>query len=91
VAGFALLSALGWPVLLIYGFIRGLGGIPHTLLLEIVGALIGRFYFRKKFGTENLLKMMPILLAGYFTGVGLISMATIAMNLIQQAVSGAPF
>lgn len=91
VAGFAIISAVGWPVLLIYGFIRGLGGIPHILLLEIVGALVGRFYLRKKFGTENLLKMMPILLAGYFTGVGLVSMATIAMNLIQQAVSGAPF
>ena len=91
VAGFVLLSTLGWPVLLIYGFIRGLGGIPHTLVLEIVGALIGRYYFRKKFGTENFLRMMPILLAGYFTGVGLISMATIAMNLIKQAVSGTPF
>jgi hypothetical protein len=91
VAGFLLLNALGWPVLLIYGFIRGLGGIPHILVLEIVGALIGRYYFRKKFGAENFLRMMPILLAGYFTGVGLISMATIAMNLIKQAVSGAPF
>lgn len=91
VAGFMLISALGWPVLLVYGFIRGLGGIPHVLLLEIVGALIGRYYLRKKFGTQNLLKLLPILLAGYFTGVGLISMATIAMNLIQQAVSGTPF
>jgi len=91
VSGFLLLSALGWPVLLVYGFIRGLGGIPHILVLEIVGALIGRYYFRKKFGTENFLRMMPILLAGYFTGVGLISMATIAMNLIKQAVSGSPF
>ena len=91
VAGYMMISALGWPVLLVYGFIRGLGGIPHVLMLEIVGALIGRYYLRKKFGTQNLLKMLPILLAGYFTGVGLISMATIAMNLIQQAVSGAPF
>jgi hypothetical protein len=35
--------------------------------------------------------MAPTLLAGYFTGVGLISMATIAMRLAQSAVSAAPF
>jgi hypothetical protein len=35
--------------------------------------------------------MAPNLLAGYFTGVGLIAMATIAMKLIKSAVSTAPF
>ena len=35
--------------------------------------------------------MAPTLMAGYFTGVGLIGMATIAMNLIKNAVSSAPF
>jgi hypothetical protein len=91
VAAFSLLSVFGLPVMLIYGFIRGLGQIPHVMVLEIVGALIGRFYLRKKFGTQNFLRMIPVIMAGYFTGVGLISMATIAMNLIQQAVSGTPF
>jgi hypothetical protein len=91
VIGFAVLNTFGLPVMLIYGFIRGLGQIPHIMVLEIVGALIGRFYFRKKFGTQNFLRIIPVVMAGYFTGVGLISMATIAMNLIQQAVSGTPF
>jgi hypothetical protein len=91
VAAFTLLSTFGLPVMLIYGFIRGLGQIPHVMVLEIVGALIGRFYLRKRFGTQNFLRMIPVIMAGYFTGVGLISMATIAMNLIQQAVSGTPF
>ncbi len=35
--------------------------------------------------------VVPNILAGYFTGVGLISMATIAMRLVQSAVSSAPF
>jgi hypothetical protein len=35
--------------------------------------------------------MAPVVLAGYYTGVGLIGMATIAMNLIKNAVSSAPF
>jgi len=91
VIGYAVLSALGAPVLLVYGLVRGLGSMPHVMLLEIVGALLGRYYFQKKFGTENFLRMGPTVLAGYFTGVCLISMATIAMQLIKQAVSGAPF
>ncbi|MDA0577580.1 MAG: peptide transporter [Verrucomicrobia bacterium] len=91
VAGFVILNACGLPVMLIYGFVRGLGQIPHIMVLEIVGALIGRYYLRKKYGTQNFLRIIPVILAGYFTGVGLISMATIAMNLIQQAVSGTPF
>lgn len=88
---YGVLSAAGLPTLLIYGFIRGLGGIPHTMVLEIVGALCGRYYFQKRFGRDEFLRMIPTILAGYFTGVGLVSMATIAMNLIKQAVSGAPF
>ena len=88
---YGLLSFFGLPTLLIYGMIRGMGAIPHTLLLEITGALLGRYLFQKKFGREEFLRMAPTILAGYFTGVGLISMATIAMNLIKQAVSGAPF
>jgi hypothetical protein len=37
------------------------------------------------------LKQAPALMAGYFTGVGLISMFTIAMQLIKNAISAAPF
>jgi len=88
---FAVLNILGLPVMLIYGFVRGVGQFPHILLLEIVGALLGRYYFQKKFGRSEFLRMVPAVMAGYFTGVGLISMATIALTLIKNAVSGAPF
>ena len=91
VVGFAIVSVFGLPVLLIYGFIRGLGQFPHIMALEIVGAMLGRFYFQKKYGRIEFLRMVPTVLAGYFTGVGLASMATIALNLIKNAVSGAPF
>jgi hypothetical protein len=88
---FALLSTFGLPVMLIYGFVRGIGDLPHYLVLELVGAILGRYYFQKKFGADNFLRMAPTVVAGYFTGVGLIGMASIALNLIKQAVSGAPF
>jgi len=88
---FALLSSFGLPVMLIYGFVRGIGDLPHYLVLEVFGAVLGRYYFQKRFGANNFLRMAPTVAAGYFTGVGLVGMATIAMNLIKQAVTGAPF
>jgi len=88
---FTLLSAWGLPVLLVYGLIRGFGQLPHYMALEIVGALLGRFYFQKKFGSKRFLQMAPTILAGYFTGVGLIGMSTIALKLISAAISAAPF
>jgi hypothetical protein len=88
---FAVLSGFGLPVMLVYGMVRGFGDLPHGMILEIIGAMIGRYYFQKKFGEKTFLRMAPTILAGYFTGVGLIAMATIAIKLIQQAVSSTPF
>jgi hypothetical protein len=91
VGTFVILSILGLPVMFCYGIVRGFGIFPQMLLTEIIGAFIGRFYLRKKFGAQRFLRIMPTILAGYFTGVGLIGMATIAINLIKKAISAAPF
>ena len=88
---YALIEMLGLPTLLLYGIIRGMGQLPHYMLLEIVGGLLGRYWLQKKFGQENFLRMAPTILAGYFTGVGLIAMATLALKLMSEAVSSAPF
>jgi len=88
---FAVLSAFGLPTMLIYGMARGLGAIPHGLLLELLGALVARFYFHKRFGKKSFLRTAPILLAGYFVGTGLIGMAGVAIRLITSAISMAPF
>ena len=91
VLGFAALTIFRWPILLIYGFVRGAGIMPHYVVLEIIGALLGRYYYQRKYGSTNFLRMAPTVLAGYFTGVGLVSMATIGMNLIKASVSSLPF
>ncbi|MHC4885879.1 MAG: peptide transporter [Planctomycetota bacterium] len=88
---FTIFSLFGLPTMFIYGMIRGFGQLPHQMILEIIGALLGRYYFQKKFGSSNFLRMAPTLMAGYFTGVGLVGMATVAMTLIKSAVSAAPF
>ncbi|MFW6153625.1 MAG: peptide transporter [Planctomycetota bacterium] len=88
---FVILSTLGLPVMFVYGMIRGFGQFPHVMVLEICGALLARFYLRRKLGTENVLQAMPTILAGYFTGVGLIGMAMVAVDLIAKAISATPF
>lgn len=88
---FALTSWTGLPTLFFYGLFRGLGQLPHTMLLELAGALIARRWLHRRYGRQNFLQASPILLAGYLTGVGLIAMATIALRLIQSAITTAPF
>jgi hypothetical protein len=89
---FTTLSLLGLPTMLIYGMARGLGqGLPHILILEIVGAFLARYYFHRKFGRKPFLKTAPILMAGYLVGTGLIGMAAVAIRLIDSAISMAPF
>lgn len=90
VASFATAFA-GLPVVFYYGLFRGFGQLPHYMALEIVGALLARRFLHKRFGKDRFLRLAPILLAGYLTGVGLIGMATIALRLIKSAVSSAPF
>lgn len=88
VLAFTTLTWLGAPILFVFGIVRGLGQMPHYLILEIVGALIAKFYLERRFGRDEWRRMAPTIMAGYFTGVGLIGMATIALKLIQQAVTG---
>ncbi len=88
---FTLLSAFRLPVMCVYGFVQSIGGMPHSFVLIVVGAVIGKFYFQRRVGAQRFLQMMPVLLAGYGTGVGLIALIGVAANLIVTAVSGAPF
>jgi hypothetical protein len=85
------LSLLGLPVTLVYGVIRSLGAIPHMLIPEIIGALLGRYYFAKRFGKENWARYVPVLAAGFACGMGLIGMASVAFVLAAKAVIAAPY
>ena len=86
-----LLSWLNVPVLTIYGFIRGLGTIPHYIIPEFAGALIGRYYLEKRFGKENWRRWPPVLLAGLSCGMGLVGMLTIAIALLKSSITEMPF
>ena len=88
---FGALSLFGVPVMAVYGFLQVVGAMPHGFVLQIVGAFLGRFYFQKKFGQVNFLRIIPIIVAGYGTGVGLITLVGVGVLLIKNAISPAIF
>ena len=57
------------------------------MIFTLIGALVGRFYFEKRFGREKWRQYAPVLAAGYFCGVGLISAGSVAIGMISKSVS----
>jgi hypothetical protein len=61
---YAILTLFGLPIMLVYGMVRGLGQtLPHAHILELAGALLGRFFFFKRYGAMWR-QYAPVLLAG---------------------------
>jgi hypothetical protein len=83
---YAVLSFFGLPILLIYGVVRGLGqSTPHGLILEVIGAFAGRYFFMKKFG-PMWRQYAPVLLAGFSCGMGLSGMFAMGFALIMKSL-----
>ena len=55
------------------------------LVMQVIGALIAKFYFHKKYGAQRFLQIAPVLVAGYVTGAGLIAMLGVAFALIAKS------
>ena len=87
---FCILRRFGAPIMFVYGFVRGIGHSCHGFILEIIGALIARFYLHKKYGRKRVLSILPVVMAGYMVGEGLVGMACVAITLISKAISGLP-
>jgi len=88
---YSVLSLLGLPLLLIYGVTRGLGQtMPHGAILELLGAVLGRFYFLRRYGTPWR-QYAPVLLAGFSCGMGLIGMLAMGWTLILKSLERLPY
>jgi len=84
---YMILSLFGLPVLLIYGVVRGLGqSTPHGIILEVLGAFLGRYYFYKQYGSMWR-QYAPVLLAGFSCGMGLTGMFAMGFALILKSLS----
>ncbi len=83
---YMILSFFGLPTLLVYGIVRGLGqSAPHGLILELIGAFLGRYYFLKRYG-KMWRQYAPVLLAGFSCGMGLTGMFAMGFALILKSL-----
>jgi hypothetical protein len=91
VVTYIFLTLFGLPVMLVYGLVRGLGqSTPHGLLLEVVGALLGRYFFLRRYGAMWR-QYNPVLLAGFSCGMGLMGMFAMGLTLILKSLARLPY
>jgi len=83
---YGVLALFGLPILLCYGFVRGLNQtMPHSVLLSFFGACLGKFYFQRKYG-KMWRQYIPVVTAGFSCGMGLITMLCIGVTFLKKAV-----
>jgi len=88
---FALFNSLGLPVMFVYGAVRGLGQTwPHTVIPQFIGALLGRYYFRRRF-KQNWRRYITVVAAGFSCGAGLIMVLGVGFTFLKNAVIQLPF
>ncbi|MDI6826860.1 MAG: peptide transporter [Armatimonadota bacterium] len=88
---FGILAVARVPQLYFYGLAGGVGAYPHNTIPLFIGALLGRYYFGKRFGVDRWRMYTPVLLAGYSCGMGLMGMSAIALALISKSVQALPY
>ncbi|MAE67426.1 MAG: peptide transporter [Phycisphaeraceae bacterium] len=88
---FGVMSSVGAPIFLTYGVVRGLGqSMPHVIIPQFIGALLGRYYFQKRLGLKWR-QYVPVVAAGYFCGQGLIITLGVGVTFLSKAVIRMPF
>ncbi len=85
-------GALGLSVEFIYGGIAGANmGIVHVIFPALIGAILSRFVFSRKFGAKQWKSYVPVILAGFACGAGLVGMLGMAIVFLQRSVSSLPY
>jgi hypothetical protein len=80
------MSFFGLPILFVYGVIRGLDqSLPFVIIPQFIGALLGRYYFKKRFG-NMWAQYVIVFYAGYQAGTGLITMLSLGLVFMSKAV-----
>lgn len=91
VVTFGIFSWMGAPVFLVYGIVRGLGQtLPFMVIPQFIGALIGRYYFRRRMGLVWR-QYVPVVAAGFSCGIGLVGVLAIGFTFLAKSVFQVPF
>jgi putative effector of murein hydrolase LrgA (UPF0299 family) len=82
---------LGFPVFFMYGLLRGLGQVEaHVIVPQILGALLGRYYFQRKLGLKWR-QYVPVVAAGFSCGMGLVATLGIGVTFLMKSVFQLPY
>jgi hypothetical protein len=88
---FSVMQFFNAPIMLTYGVIRGMGqAMPHSIIVQFIGALIGQFYFRKRLGLKWR-QYIPVVSAGFGCGMGLITTFGIGITFLSKSAIKLPF
>lgn len=88
---FFVMNLVGAPVMLTYGVVRGLGQtMPHSVIPQFIGALLGRYYFQKRLGLKWR-QYIPVVSAGFACGMGLITTVGVGITFLSKAALPLPF
>lgn len=89
---FFVLKMISAPIFLLYGLIQGLNQtMPHSLVPQFLGCLLGRFYFQRKYGEQLWRRYIPVVSAGFGCGMGLITVFCIGIMFLSKSVFKMPF
>ncbi|MCX7846425.1 MAG: hypothetical protein N2595_00105, partial [bacterium] len=88
---YSILSALGVPIQFFYGMVAGVAVPTHVAVNMFVGALVGRYVFRKRLGEERWGRYVPVVVAGFSCGMGLAAMGAVALSLVVNCVKELPY
>ncbi len=64
--------------------------MPHVIIPMFIGALLGRYVFRKRFG-DKWPQYRIVVAAGFSAGVGLITMLSLGIVFVAKSVITLPF
>ncbi len=89
---FMVLRFLSMPVMLAYGMVKGVHQmtLPHIIPIQFIGACVGKFYFERKMGL-TWRKYVPVVAAGFFCGMGLVTVLSVGINFLAKSVIKIPF
>lgn len=83
---FTFMAGLGAPLMLTYGVVRGLGQtMPHAIIFQFIGALVGHFYFKKRLKLKWR-QYIPVVSAGFGCGMGLITTMGVGITFLSKSV-----
>jgi len=88
---FATFASIGVPTMFLYGAVRGLDQTwPHTVIPQFIGALLGRYYFQRRF-KKNWRRYITVIAAGFSCGAGLVTILGVGFTFLKNAVIQLPF